>query len=50
MKKKQTKNTVSKKEEAVLTRDEFFKVLDRVIQPIPSKEKSPKTEKKGTSE
>ncbi len=45
---KQTKKTTSK-EEAVLTKDEFFKVLDKVIQPVSSKAKPPKKEKKGTS-
>ncbi len=45
---KQTKKTTPKKE-AVLTRDEFFTVLDRVIQPVPSKVKPPKKEKKETS-
>jgi hypothetical protein len=38
------------KKEAVLTREEFFKTLDRVIQPVPSKAKPPKKETKGTSE
>jgi hypothetical protein len=49
MKKKQTKKTTSPKYEVILTKDEFFKVLDSVIQPIPSKAKRPKTEKKETS-
>lgn len=47
--KKQPKKTTSK-EEVVLTREEFFKTLDKVIQPVPVKAKPPKKEKKGTSE
>jgi len=43
-----TKKTTPKKE-AVLTRDEFFRVLDRVIQPVPSTAKPPNKGKKGTS-
>jgi hypothetical protein len=35
---KLNKKTTPKKE-VVLTRDEFFTVLDRVIQPVPSKAK-----------
>lgn len=40
-------------EERVLTRNEFYKILNRVIQPIPlgkPKAKPTKKEKKGTSE
>ena len=47
--KNQIKTTPPKKE-VVMTKDEFFRVLDRVIQPIPSKAKPPKTETKETSE
>ena len=48
--KQSTKKTTPPKEEAVLTKDEFFKVLERVIQPVPSKVKPPKKGKKQTSE
>ena len=33
-----------------LTREGFFKILDKVIRPVSEKEKPPKKEKKGTSE
>jgi hypothetical protein len=49
MKKKTTKKTTPKKE-VVLTKNEFFKFLDRVIQPVKGLAKPPKKEKKGTSE
>ncbi len=49
-KKMTTKKTAFPKEEAVLTREEFFRVLNRVTRPDPSKAKPPKKEKKGTSE
>ena len=44
------KKTAPPKEEAVLTREEFFRVLNLVTQPDPSKAKPPKKGKKGTSE
>lgn len=37
------------KKEAVLTKSEFFKILDIVIQPVPSQKRTKKG-KKGTSE
>ncbi len=49
IKNKMPKKTISpKKEEFVLTKDEFFRVLNRVIQPVPVKAKPPKKGKKGT--
>jgi hypothetical protein len=47
---KQLKRTPLPKEEAVLTKDEFFRVLNLVTRPDPSKAKPPKKGKKGTSE
>ena len=52
MKKKpvnRSKMTVSCSEETVLTREKFFRILDNIIQPIPSKVKQPKKGKKKTS-
>lgn len=46
---KQTKKTTPPKKEAVLTKEEFFRILNRVIQPVPVKVKPPAKEKKGTS-
>lgn len=40
--------TTSPKKEVILTKEKFFKILDRVIQPV--KAKPPKKEKKGTLE
>ena len=42
------KKTTSPKEEAVLTRDEFFRVLNLVTRPVNVKAKPTKKEKKGT--
>lgn len=42
------KTKTTPKKEAVLTREEFFKVLDRAIQPV--KVQPTKKGKKGTSE
>jgi hypothetical protein len=44
------KKTPLPKEEAILTREEFFRVLNLVTRPDPSKAKLPKKGKKGTSE
>lgn len=48
---KPTKKQNTPSKERVLTREEFFRVLDKVIQPLPvgSKVKPIKKEKKGTS-
>ncbi len=39
---------IPKKEEFVLTKDAFLRILERVIQPVPVKAKPPKKGKKGT--
>ena len=46
---KKTKKTTSPKKEAVLTEDEFFRVLNLVTRPVNVKAKPTKKEKKGTS-
>lgn len=46
--KKEQEKTPSK--ESVLTREKFFKILDKVIRPVSEKEQPPKKEKKETSE
>lgn len=50
MNEKKKKQEEKPKEKEHLTREGFFKILDKVIKPKSEPEKPPKTEKKGTSE
>lgn len=49
-KKPKKKQEKTPPEESVLTREKFFKILDKVIRPVSEKEEPPEKEKKGTSE